>query len=261
MVIRMLAPVRGNEIELTRETAATTVIRGAERFPRFLESYHRHGLEIDLRHLPGEMTAGPDYYRSATAQIDKAIGRLNEGVVQDEVAHLSVFAFARLPLLVYLGARLDDTIPTDIYQRHRIDESWEWEETGTAADFRVEVGRDVPAGEEAVLVMNVSGTIHLAEVPDDIAGLRTYVMAPTNAVAGQNIMRGRASLDAFEQTIRGFFSSVEATAKSIRRLHVLPAMPLSAAVVLGRVRDPYVHPVMLIYDRTEAGYQPALEIS
>ena len=260
-VIRMLAPVRGNEIELTRETAATTVIRGADRFPRFLESYHRHGLEIDLRHLPGEMMAGPDYYRSATAQIDKAIGRLTEGVVQDEVAHLSVFAFARLPLLVYLGARLDDAIPTDIYQRHRIDESWDWAESGAGAIFRVEVARDVPAGDEAVLVMNLSGTIHLAEVPNDLAGLRTYVVAPTNAVPGPNIMRGRPSLDAFEQTIRGLFSSLEATAKSVRRLHVLPAMPLSPAIVMGRVRDPHVHPALFIYDRTDAGYRPALEIS
>jgi hypothetical protein len=42
----------------------------------------------------------------------------------DGVHHLSVFAFARLPLLVYLGSCLDDTIATDIYQRHRLNEAW-----------------------------------------------------------------------------------------------------------------------------------------
>jgi hypothetical protein len=260
-VIRMLAPVRGREVELTRQTAATTVIRVAHRFPRYLESYHRHGIEIDLRHLPGEIEAGPDYYRTATAQIDKVIRRLNEGVANDEVANLSVFAFARIPLLVYLGSRLDDTIPTEVYQRHRVDESWEWSEAGPTAEFDVETVHDIPAGDEAVLVLNVSGTIQLAELPDNIAHLRTYVVTPTNVIAGPNIMRRRTSLDAFEDTIRALLSSLEATAKSVRRLHVLPAMPLSAAVTFGRVRDPQVHPAVLIYDRTETGYQPVLEIS
>ena len=36
-VVRMLAPVRGREVELSRETAATTVIRVARRFARFME--------------------------------------------------------------------------------------------------------------------------------------------------------------------------------------------------------------------------------
>ena len=66
-------------------------------------------------------------------------------------------------------------------------------------------------------------------------------------------------MTAFETAIRELFASLEATAKSIRRLHVLPALPLSAAVTLGRVRDPLVHPTLLIYDRADAGYQPALE--
>lgn len=80
----MVGRVRGQEVELTRQTAATAVITSGGRFPLFLASYERHGMEIDLRHVAGEMTIDlrdiPDeeagsspYYRAATAAIDEVI--------------------------------------------------------------------------------------------------------------------------------------------------------------------------------------------
>ncbi|WP_199563817.1 MULTISPECIES: hypothetical protein [unclassified Streptomyces] len=55
-VVRMVGPVHGNAVELSRETAANAVMAD-HRFPLCLEFYTRHGVEIDLRHTPGEQTA------------------------------------------------------------------------------------------------------------------------------------------------------------------------------------------------------------
>ncbi|MGY5631140.1 SAVED domain-containing protein [Streptomyces sp. UC1A3] len=52
--------------------------------------------------------------------------RLAEALREDTVQHVSVFGFARLPLLVYFGSRLDDTFAVTIYQRHRSTEAWNW---------------------------------------------------------------------------------------------------------------------------------------
>jgi 3-hydroxyacyl-CoA dehydrogenase len=52
-----------------------------------------HGLEIDLRPLPGEQQADPDYYRTATKAIDATIARLQEGVADGSITHVSTFAF------------------------------------------------------------------------------------------------------------------------------------------------------------------------
>jgi hypothetical protein len=132
-VLRMVGQLHGREVELSRQTAATAVV-AAKRYPLFLESYSRHGIEIDLRHLPGEsarLTDSPwdagersrSYNRHATAVIDDVIEhQLKRGIARDNVRHLSVFGFARLPLLVYLGSRLDDTVPTEIHQRQRHDD-------------------------------------------------------------------------------------------------------------------------------------------
>lgn len=271
-VVRMIGQVRGQQVELTRETAAATVITSADRFPLFLESYSRHGVEVELRHLPGasvldlrniagEDVADHDYYKAATAVIDGVIDhQLNHGIVRDQVAHLSVFGFARLPLLIYLGARLDDTVPTDVYQRHRHDESWSWSEDAPIANFEVQTDQGNATADEAVLVLNVSGTIQPGEIPTALVGLRRYRVTVLDTPAEPDVMRNRESLRHFQVCLRSLFAELEAKAKHIQRLHVLPALPLSAGVTLGRVHDRQVHPSLKIYDRTDSGYYPALEI-
>lgn len=271
-VLRMVGRVRGQEVELTRQTAATAVITSGDRFPLFLESYERHGVEIDLRHVAGEMTidlrdipdeeiGGSLYYRAAIAVIDEVIdNQLNRGIARDKVAHLSVFGFARLPLLVYLGSRLDDTVPTDVYQRHREDESWSWSSTAPMVGFAIHLDVDKPPAHEAVLVLNLSGTIQPEEVPHQLAGLRRYRISPVGVAAAPDVLRNRASLTQFQEVLRSLFADLEASAKQVRRLHVLFAVPLSAGVSLGRVRDRQVHPALVLYDRTPSGYRRALEI-
>lgn len=271
-VLRMIGQVRGHEVELTRQTASSAVLTSGDRVPLFLESYSRHGIEIELRHVlgeatidlrdvPGEDGANGDYYGQARTVIDNVIdNKLNEGISRDQVAHLSVFGFARIPLLVYLGSRLDDTVPTDVYQRHRHDETWTWSEDQPAVAFATHLDQDVPPAEEAVLVLNISGTIQAGELPAHLAGLRRYRISPVEVTAAPDIMRHRDSLADFQERLRALFAGIEANAKHVRRLHVLPAVPLSAAVSLGRVHDRQVHPSLTIYDRTDGGYRPALEI-
>ena len=170
---------------------------------------------------------------------------------------MSVFAFARLPLLVYLGSKLDDTYEVEVYQRQRSDESWGWPGT-EAATFSV--SRSDPAGAEAVLVMNVSGTIDPADLPANLRDLPRFALAIDDAPSVDAIA-SRASLDAFAAAARGLLASFEEGGKTIHRLHVFAALPISAAVVLGRVHDRHVHPALALYDRTDGAYSLALEIS
>ncbi|HEY0695191.1 MAG TPA: SAVED domain-containing protein, partial [Kribbella sp.] len=127
VVLRMVGQLRGTAVELSRPTATDAVLKSDDHYPDFPLSYDRHGIEIDLRHVPGEATAVPQYWTSAAAIIDQVIDhQLKDGLVREQVRHLSVFAFARLPLLIYLGTKLDDTYPVAIYQRHRSTGTWDW---------------------------------------------------------------------------------------------------------------------------------------
>ncbi|MEU0691486.1 SAVED domain-containing protein [Streptomyces uncialis] len=271
-VVRMMGSVHGKAVELSRQSAASAVA-ARHRFPLFLESYSRHGVEIDLHSTPGEgatasgnalsaAVASRSYYQQAAKVIDGVVRyQLQPGIESGSVQHVSVFGFARLPLLVYLGSRLDDTVPTDVYQRHRSEQSWVWPtESGIGAGFSVRSTQGGPAGDEAVVIMNVSGVIASHEVPAELAALRRYVISPANAEICPDILGQRASLCRLEATFRRFLARLEHEAKSLRRLHVLPAVPMSAAVTLGRVHHPQVHPQMMIYERLSGSYVPTLEV-
>ena len=257
--IRMIAELRGRTVELDRSEVAAAVMHGAGRFPEF-EFSSRNTIEIDLRGLPGEHEAGPDYYRAATAKIDQVVDhKIADAVAQEHISHLSVFAFARLPLLIYLGTKLDDVVATDIYQRHRSTEAWKWPEPDANADFSVSVP-DASDDDEAVLVINVSGTIQKDELPAEVERLALLKITVEDQTPHPDVLSGPQALAAFEHAVRALLAEMEDRHKHVRLLHVFAAMPLSAGVTFGRVFDPDVHASLAIYDRVSDGYTLALEV-
>lgn len=261
VVVRVLGRVRGTAVELRQETAASAVLACAGRYPSFALAPDRQGIEIDLRQIPGEQTAGPDYYKAAAAAIDEALAtRLRPATENDAVSHLSIFALARLPLLVYLGSRIDDTIATDVYQRHRDDETWVWHANSETVEFTHRLDQD-GTGDDAVLIVNASGTIHSHEIPNEVSALPRFVIEPTTAVPGQDTVRTMATLRSFEQTVRSLFSQLESERKNVTRLHVFAAAPVSAAVMLGRSVGWGMHPALTMYDRVDQTYVFAMEVT
>jgi hypothetical protein len=263
VVLRLRGHVRGAPDDLGRDAATRAILGSTNRFPAFPFAPDRFGIEIDLRGIPGEADADPAYYQSAARRIDEVIQRLLKPAADDDsVPHLSVFALARLPLLVYLGSRLDDTIATDIYQRHRTGETWTWPTDGEPAEF---VHRMGPSGNgeptEGVLVVNASGTIHPVELPGTLSALPRFVIEPVDAVPHVDTIATRMTLGSFERAVRRLLGHLEAAHKTVRRLHLFAAAPVSAAVTLGRAAGWGIHPSIAVYDRTSSGYQLALEVT
>ncbi len=259
-MLRILGEIGGNTVELSRTVAADAVL-GTQRFPYFPLAYDRHSIEIDLRGLPGEEQGVSDYYTAACAIIDQIVDKkLREGIEQDALRHLSVFAFARLPLLVYLGNKLDDTVPSHVFQRHRSTERWAWPETaGGKAQFETTTHREA-VGTEAVLLLNSSGTVHEAEVPQSLRELPLYSIDVIGAAATMDVIDRPEVLARFEDTFRRLLSQLEATNKGVLHLHVIGAYPVSAAVDLGRVRNPQVHPALVVCGRIDNEYRAAIEV-
>ncbi|MEU4085597.1 SAVED domain-containing protein [Streptomyces aureus] len=263
-VIRLIGPVRGYEVELTKPTAAEAVIRSEGRFPDFPLSLHGDGFEIDLRNVIGEGESEPAYWEQCKRQIDRILERrLGEALREDTVQHVSVFGFARLPLLVYFGSRLDDTFAVTIYQRHRSTEAWNWPDNpAPSTSFTTTSPQNPPQdAEEGVLVLNISGSIQADELPENLQELPRWVINPAGRVPSVDVIDSLETLSEFTNSLRSMLSSMEAQHKHMRILHVLAAAPVSAAVALGRVHDAHVHSKLAIYDRTDGRYTVALEIS
>lgn len=268
VLLRMQGHIRGATVDLGVEAATEAVLRSSNRFPELSLSFDRQGVEIDLRHVAGEADADASYYAAAAARIDEVITqRLRPAVEQGAVPNLSVFAIARLPLLVHLGSRLDDAIETDVFQRHRASESWVWPEPARDdAEFTVRregpLSGDTAPTTEAALIINASGTIHRSELPASTEDLPAYFAELDAGVPHTDSVRSRSVRDSFERAIRQMLGGLELCDKSVRRFHVFAAMPVSLGVTLGRAIGWGIHPQLVVYDRLVDGtYRPALEVS
>ena len=268
VVLRMQGHIRGATVDLGVEATTEAVLRSSNRFPELALSFDRRGVEIDLRHVAGELEADDSYYKAAAARIDEVVSqRLRPAAEQGAVPHLSVFAIARIPLLVYLGSRIDDALTVDLFQRHRASESWIWPEPSdgdpafTVCRQSPEADQHVAPPTEAVLVVNASGTIHPSELPSFATQLPTYVIELDRGAPHTDSVRSRTVRDSFEQAIRQMLGQLEQREKTVRRLHVFAAAPVSIGVTLGRAVGWGIHPQLVVYDRLGDGtYRPALEV-
>jgi hypothetical protein len=268
-IVRLAGAIRGDAMQLPRKAAAEAVIRCAGRFPFFVEAYDRQGVEIDLLQVDGEYPLEDAYYRTATRRIDAALEtRVMPGIASGDIDHVSVFAIARLPLLIYLGWKLNDGIPADVYQRHRSTDDWQWPDPTAATDFTVthdpalSAGQNLNAGldEDAVLITNLSGTTPVTDLPAELQDAARWTISPDTGPA-EDIFASAEVLGRFVAAVRGFFTDLESTHKHIKRLHVLGALPLAGAIELGRsLKSDALRPTVVTYDRTQQGYTLALEV-
>lgn len=261
-ILRMAGAIRGGTMQLPRHAAAEAVIKCATRFPSFVDSFDRQAVEIDLLNVDGENPLDETYYPTAMRRIDNALkNQVLPSVDSGTIEHLSLFAIARVPLLVYLGAQLDDGIPADIYQRHRSTDSWQWPNPGAATRFDLANPEVAGAGDtDAVLITNLSGTTPVTDLPEDLRSAPTWIITPDTG-PDEDVFVSAEVLARFVETIRAFFTGLEATHKHVQAVHLFGALPLSGAIALGRVlKSRGIRPTVVTYDREGDGYHRALEI-
>lgn len=259
-LIRVVGNIRGAQPELTLDTTLGALVR-AGIFPELLPNAYFPAYEADLRPIPEPY--GPDEFKHATRHIDELISRVQEGVGRGHVARLAVFGFARIPLLVYLGARLDDKVETQIFQRQRVDgaDAWSWPRDGDEVGFDLTKTQDGESDRVAI-VINLSGTISLDDLPADLRGSTLYAIEPSDPnTPGPELFRSPATLANFEAAMRGLLAVVERDHPSAKTIDVFPAIPVSAAVMVGRVLMSDVSPKLRLFDRGENGqFFEALEV-
>ena len=264
VVFRLVGNIRGAAVEISGLETVAAVNAEAGRAPVLTLDPNNIGPEIDLRSLPGEGNPiASGYYETACARISEILReRLHPAVERGEIAHLSVFGLARLPLLVYFGSRLDDAISTDIYQRQRASESWHWGNDQGGLRFHHRPVKEVSNDrtDEAVLVVNVSGTIDESLIPKELVGILRFAIEPVSGEPHRDAIQSRMSRDSFHNALSGLLGHIEAKHKQVTTLHVFAAVPVCAAIILGRSIGWGFHPNLVVYDHVGDGYERALEV-
>ena len=109
-------------------------------FPRYPTD--EKGIRIEKHDF--DRFESPEYWQAYSNDIKRKIKHyFDYGFDDKQIKHLSVFAIAPMPLLMFLGKCLGDTVPTDIYQSHRniidTNQTWTWQDNdNTEIDFIID---------------------------------------------------------------------------------------------------------------------------
>lgn len=255
-VIRLTGDVRG-----TRSPASLPQVAEALRREDLtgMGDDTRNGL-FDLN-LSGSHTDSWvwDAHRS---DIDKFTDRIAESVAAGDVSSLSVFALAPIPSLIYFGSRLDDKTETRLFARKRSDAvtAWAWDEGTDESSFDVSVTEADKNATMATVFVDVSAPISRSAVPDDLRAAPNVLLQPMDATPSPDLLNTPASLDAFGRAWRDLLALAERELPNVTTLHVFAAVPVVAAITMGRHHMRGAHPDLVLYERVNDTYNPVMEV-
>ncbi|MDP9418172.1 MAG: HNH endonuclease [Actinomycetota bacterium] len=259
VVIRAIGGIRSGDVSVEPEAVRKAVF-ARQRYPRYeLGARSGSDIEVDFRRLPAE--GAEAYWETARQMLADTGTKLADGIRRGHVRHVSVFGFTRIPLLVLLGDQLDDKFPTDLYEHHRDGLGWRWADDEQPVSFRFERVAGEAGAQVVTLVCSISGSVPLDRLPAGTTAGAVYELRPADADPLTDLIRVPETLAAFSATYRAFLASIEGEHPNAKVLHVLGALPLTAAIELGRRRTRDVHPPLRVWDRNRDGeYMFAVEV-
>jgi hypothetical protein len=233
---------RGDGI-LNDEEAQEAV--SAQRYPAT-----DRGIHIKLNEVP-VTERDASFWDLAKLSIERGLEQLARGEdpTGRPINHLSIFAIAPIPVLIFFGQQLSNITAADVYQRHRNPPSWKWQEfTNEGFNYTTVIPEE--AALECIVAINISlsGHIHDAEITAAVRKpIPTYLL--TIAEPSVHYLRAQEQLELFTQEWRALLTNIRMTHGEKCEVHVFPAVPNSVAVEMGRALLPKVDPPMHLYNR------------
>lgn len=259
LIVTTRASIRGTTTKASHRQIAQALIE-ARRAPYSVDG-RQIRIEIDLTDPESELWV----WQRGCQRIDEAVARLEADTSGGAVDHVSIFALAPIPLLTYLGHRLDDKYGVEIHRRDRVDSdtAWCWpKDKKPDTEFTTSIDDSEPDAGEAVVLVSVSGTVTRDRIPLDLAKLPVLELHPDGALPSLDAIGSRADLERFSVAWRELLALVEQRLPQARTLHVLAAVPAPAAVNMGRYRVRGVSPALVMYQRTDTNtFEAAVEIA
>jgi len=253
-VVQLKARIAGQSVAVP---IAQVIEAVAPRYPTDAK-----GHVIDLTGVDAE---GGTFFESATRTIKQRMERLYEpGMDVEDTRHISLFALAPIPLLIFLGRQLSNKVPVDVYQRHRDTEDWAWKSSGAPTEYKFE---KLQAGTErtrVALILSLSGRIPLESLPSEIDPRFTiYELTLANAEPIPTFLRLREDLVRFKEVYQAALRTILRECGNIEAIHLFPAVPAPVAVLCGRELLPKVDPALLVYDfdKRTGGFTLTLEVN
>lgn len=195
-----------------------------------------------------------EYWQAFAGDIRRKIKwYFDEGIDGKKIKHLSVFAIGPMPLLMYLGKCIGDTVSADLYQRHRniadTNHIWSWPkgEQDTETRYIMNPLRINKKGENVVIILSLSGKIdsnrYQGLVSENFSVYEITIEEPSI-----HFLKSRKQLDEFSREYRKLMNKIQTAHGDSCKISIIPAVPAPIAVECGRVLLPKSDPEIFVYE-------------
>lgn len=220
---------------------------GAAMEAMFPHSYPAEDSPIILSMRSEHEDSTTDFWGSEESHLRKAFDRhVGVRIEEGRPNHFSIFPFASQPLLIFLGSLFTDKVPAHVYQLHREPRTWRWQPH--PENFEFEIRAPESKSGQPVLVLSLSAKIARERVSAVIKE-PISMWELTTANCHNDFLQSEAQLAMFRRAARKIISEIEAAHPNANELKLFPAMPVSCAVELGRIRMPKANLRWRIYDQ------------
>lgn len=190
-----------------------------------------------------------------------------EGIDDIAIKHLSVFGIAPMPLLIFLGKCIGDTVPCDIYQSHRnienTNKTWNWQEASETVDTSFIITCEQEGESEIILLkLAISDTLNNDKYPN-LIGVGESIYQISVREPSPHFLKTKRQLEIFSYEYRKLLNIIQAKHGVNCKIFILPAVPVSIAVECGRVILPTKDPEINVceYYKEREGYEKVLKIN
>lgn len=244
-VLKMIANINNEVVKLSTVDIINALIK--ERFYPCEEKFE----EIDYTDNSG--LNNNVYWKSKEQEINQKLDKFYSDIRREKIEHVSIFGLGPIPLLMFLGSKLDNKIKTKVFQCHRDGESWAWSKgkPGTVYKFKL-IKKGVNKGGVALL-LSLSGFVNRRLIPD-IVNKRYYIYElSVNKNPNYNFLRTEKDLFNFEKEFTTAISEIKNKHKNLKGIDIFPAIPAPVAVVCGRALNKNADPKLRVFNKSNKG--------
>lgn len=168
-------------------------------------------------------------------------------IIENDPAHFSLFALAPMPLLIKLGALFTDKTSVDVYQPIREPKTWRWQ---TPPDnFEFKIIKPASFNLPPALVISLSARVDHERVKAILGNdCSIWEITVDDNFCNNDFIKSLEQLSKFRESMRKLIAQI-IEKHGMADLSVFPAMPVSCAVEMGRIRMPKADMPWVIYDQ------------
>lgn len=202
-----------------------------------------------------------DFWENERQNLRRKFERKVVPIIEEgERNHFSIFALAPQPLLIEFGNLFSDIYPAEVYQLHREPPNWEWQTGPDGFDYIVQEPKS--RHRNVALNLSLSATISDERIIKALGSEEASIWRITIDNPNNDFLKSREQLEKFRIQFRTLLDKIKAKHGEEGVTHIFPAVPVSVAVEIGRIRQPKADLPFVIYDqnRDRGGFAEAIRI-